>query len=54
MFVGLLLLLLGALLLLDQLGIIRGGVWDYFWPAAIIAVGLSMIVEHSRRKNRHG
>ena len=54
MFVGLLLLLLGTLLLLDQLGIIRGGVWDYFWPASIIAVGLSMIANHARNKKRSG
>lgn len=54
MFVGALLLLLGALLLLDQMGIIRGGVWDYFWPAAIIAVGLSMIANHARNKKHNG
>jgi hypothetical protein len=50
MFVGLLLLLLGVLLLLSQMGIITGGVWNYFWPAAIIAVGLSMILSHTRGK----
>jgi len=50
MFAGLLLLLLGVLLLLKQMGIIQVGIWDYFWPAAIIAVGISMIVGHNRRK----
>ncbi len=50
MFVGLLLLLMGVLLLLGQMGIIRGGIWGYFWPAAIIAVGLSMIFRHKREK----
>lgn len=50
MFVGSLLLLLGVLLLLGQMGIIRGTIWGYFWPAAIIAVGISMIVNHNRRK----
>ncbi len=50
MFVGSLLLLMGVLLLLSQMGIITGGVWNYFWPAAIIAVGLSMIFNHVRRK----
>jgi hypothetical protein len=53
MFVGLLLVLLGILLLMQQLDIIRGGVWDYFWPAAIIAVGISMIFGHTRRKKHH-
>lgn len=50
MFAGLLLLLLGVLLLLKQMDIIQEGIWDYFWPAAIIAVGISMIVGHTRRK----
>ncbi|MCH7690106.1 MAG: hypothetical protein IIA17_03560 [candidate division Zixibacteria bacterium] len=46
MFLGVLILLLGVLLLLQQLDIIRGGVWEYFWPAAVIAIGISMIVKH--------
>ncbi len=50
MFAGLLLLLLGVLLLLKQMDIIQEGIWDYFWPATIIAVGISMIVSHNRRK----
>ncbi len=46
MFVGVLIFMLGVLLLLQQLDIIRGGVWEYFWPAAVIAIGISMIVRH--------
>ena len=48
MFLGVLILLLGVLLLLQKLDIISGGVWEFFWPAAVIAIGISMIV-----KNRH-
>ncbi len=51
MFAGLLLLLLGVLLLLKQMGIIQEGIWDYFWPTAIIAVGLSMIFRHKRKQS---
>ena len=50
MFLGVLILLLGVLLLLQQLDIIRGGVWEYFWPAAVIAIGISMIVKHRHPK----
>ncbi len=46
MFLGVLILLLGVLLLLQQLDIIRGGVWEFFWPAAVIAIGISMIVKN--------
>ena len=50
MFVGSLLLMFGILLLLKQLGVIYGDVWDYLWPLALIALGASMIFD--RRRNR--
>jgi len=43
MFIGALLLVLGTIMLLDRMGIIEGGIWDYFWPIAVIALGISMI-----------
>ena len=46
MFCGVLILLLGTLLLLQQLDIIHGGIWEYFWPVAVIAIGISMIVRN--------
>ena len=49
MFIGLILLLLGLLLLLNQLGYIEGRVWDYFWPLALMALGLSFIFEYRRK-----
>jgi len=36
MFVGILLLTLGALMLLDKMGIIYGSLWDYILPVALI------------------
>ncbi len=53
MFVGILLLLLGAMMLLDRLGIIYGDFWDYFWPAALIALGIHMIIKERRIPERH-
>ncbi|OQB05705.1 MAG: hypothetical protein BWY19_00838 [bacterium ADurb.Bin212] len=43
MWFGLGLVLVGILLLLNNLGIIKGDTWDYIWPAVIILVGLSML-----------
>ena len=43
MFVGILLVLFGVLMLLDRLGIIEGGIGDYFVPLVIIALGCSFI-----------
>jgi len=48
MFFGVLLLILGGLMLLDRLGLLRGDMWDYFWPLVVIAIGVSMIVKHKR------
>jgi hypothetical protein len=42
-FWGLLLIILAALLLLSQQKILKGNIWEYFWPAALILVGLWMV-----------
>ncbi len=52
MLVGMLLILLGVLMLLSQLGIIQGNWWHYFWPSVIIIVGASMLFDRSRRVRR--
>ena len=49
MFLGLLLILLGILMLLTRLEIIPGGVWDYFWPVLVIALGGSIIFRDKKR-----
>ncbi len=48
MFVGTLLVFMGVLLLLDKLGIIHGNAWDYFWPIALIALGVSFITDKKK------
>ncbi len=50
MFFGVLLLLLGILMLLDRIGVISGPVWDYFWPLALVALGVAMIVRSKHKK----
>ncbi len=51
MFLGVLLLLVGALMIMERLDIIQGGVWDYLWPLAIIALGVDFIAS-ARRKHK--
>jgi len=43
MFIGILVLVVGVVFLLQNLGYISGSVWDIIWPAIVIVVGLSMI-----------
>ncbi|MDX9856434.1 MAG: DUF5668 domain-containing protein [candidate division Zixibacteria bacterium] len=48
MFLGVLLLILGVLLLLREMGLIYGDIWDYVWPIALIALGVSMIFKSKK------
>lgn len=51
MFVGILLLILGALLLLERLGIIYGDIWEYFLPIVLIALGASMVFRSQNKRS---
>ncbi len=51
MFLGILLLLLGILMLLEEAGLISGDAWDYMLPVGLIALGVSMVFKD--RKSRH-
>ncbi len=48
MFIGFVLLALGVLFLLKNLDIIYGDIWDYLWPIALIALGVSIIFKKRR------
>ncbi len=52
LFWGLVLVILAGFLLLNQLGIITGDIWGYFWPTVIILLGLWLIVGVILRKSR--
>lgn len=45
---GVLLILIGAAALLENLGLLWWWRWDVFWPAVLIAVGVLIIVRRSR------
>ncbi len=54
MFFGIVLIIIGALLLLNEIGVIHWSFWGYIWPVLIIAVGLRMIIGEKRPKKHHG
>jgi hypothetical protein len=51
LFWGIVLVMLAGLLLLDQVGLITGSIFNYFWPLLIIALGIWMILGVVSRQN---
>jgi len=47
--VGILLVAVGAVFLLGNLGLFRGLDWKYIWPLAVIALGVYLIAQRTRR-----
>ena len=52
MWIGLFLVLAGILVLLNNMEILRGDVWDYIWPLFFIMLGASMIIKRLRIGDR--
>jgi ABC-type nickel/cobalt efflux system permease component RcnA len=52
---GLMLILLGVVFLLNNLGLITGNVWNIIWPSIIILIGLWFLIRipFRRRHWRH-
>ncbi|OGZ41706.1 MAG: hypothetical protein A3C80_01230 [Candidatus Ryanbacteria bacterium RIFCSPHIGHO2_02_FULL_45_43] len=53
MFAGLLFIIIGALWLLQALGYMPGDFWDFFWPIALIAFGISLLFGKKRGRCWH-
>ena len=47
--VGVLLVAVGAIFFLGNLGVFRGLDWKYIWPLVIIALGVFLIAQRTRR-----
>jgi phage shock protein PspC (stress-responsive transcriptional regulator) len=47
--VGILLVIVGAAFLLGNLGVFRGLDWKYIWPLVVIALGVYLIAQRTRR-----
>jgi len=50
MFIGLFLIIIGAVFLLKNLGIITGEVWGIIWPLSLIIFGVYLALKNCCRK----
>jgi hypothetical protein len=53
MWVGFALICIGILVLLSNMDLIRGDVWNYIWPLILVIFGISLILKRSRRDQKH-
>ena len=49
MIIGLILIIIGTVFLLQNLGYISGAAWAIIWPAILIVIGLGILL---KRRNR--
>ncbi len=49
MFIGFILIALGVLFLLQNIGVLNEATWGIVWPILIIALGLSMVFKRGKR-----
>ncbi len=49
MYIGFLLIVVGVLFLLKNLGIISGGFWEILWPIVVVFVGIAMLFGRKKR-----
>lgn len=49
MWFGVSIIIVGVVLLLQNLGLVSGGAWNIIWPALIIILGVSILARKDRR-----
>ena len=47
---GLILVAAGIIAILVKTEVLSGSIWDYFWPTALVIIGLSFIWGRFRRR----
>jgi len=50
MWIGLFLIIVGILVILGNMDILKGDVWNYIWPIFFILLGVSMILKRLRKR----
>ena len=51
MLFGVAIIIVGVILLLQNLGLVADGAWNIIWPALIIILGVSILIKKDRRQS---
>lgn len=51
MLFGVSIIIVGVILLLQNLGLVADGAWNIIWPALIIILGVSILIKKDRRQS---
>lgn len=49
MLLGILVLVIGAVFLLQNLGLVAQNAWSIIWPILLIAIGLYMMIQRTKK-----
>ncbi len=52
MFFGLILIIIGLVFLLQNLGFIGNDAWPIIWPCLVVALGISILLKRRRHKEK--
>jgi sulfite exporter TauE/SafE len=52
MFVGLIIIVIGLVLLMQNMGFVGPDIWNVIWPSLIILFGLSLLMKRRRSEER--
>jgi hypothetical protein len=47
---GLIVVVVGAMFLLQNLGVITSAVWSLVWPSLLIVAGVSIMMKHEKKR----
>jgi len=52
MFLGFVIVIIGLIFLLKNLGFIGGDLWPIIWPSLVVVFGLSILLRRKRHKDK--
>jgi ABC-type glycerol-3-phosphate transport system permease component len=52
MFIGLIIIVIGLVLLMQNMGFVSSEIWNVIWPSIIILFGISLLMKRNARREK--